>query len=181
MLTGKHGLIFGMRNAKSLAWNVAKSWHDAGARVSFSIEDEKFSRPHIDRLTSDWGYKPLVVKCDLSQDDSIHAAFEAVENVPGGLHSVMHAVAFAPANAIKGRFSEIDRQEFQKTFDISVFSLIAVSRHASRLMMLSGGGSIQTLSYLGSSSVVPGYGAMGPAKAALEASVRYLAHDLVSI
>lgn len=174
ILTGKKGLILGVANAKSIAWGVAQACHEAGAEIGFSyVGDalEKRVRPLAESMGSSF-VEPL----DVSDDAQIDAFFDKVEAQWGQLDFVVHSIAFANKEALRGRFSETTRDDFQLALDISAYSFVAVAKRAKRLMKQ--GGSLVTMSYLGSVRAVPSYGIMGVSKAALEAATRYLAADL---
>lgn len=174
LLAGKRALVFGVANERSIAWGISQALHDAGARLGFTFLGdalEKRVRPLAESVDSD-----LVLPCDVTDDAQIEAVFEEVEEKWGGLDILIHAVAFAHREDLEGRFVDTSRAGFQTALDISAYSLVALARHAEPLMK--DGGSIVTLTYYGAEKVVPNYNVMGVAKAALEASVRYLASDL---
>ena len=173
-LTGKKGLVFGVTNQRSLGWAIAEKLHLAGARIAFSYQGERL-RDTMEELTADLR-KPLLMQCDVTNDDKLDAVFATVAKSFGQLDFLVHAVAFAPANTFEKPFVKVTREEWQTTMDVSAYSLVAVAQRAAPLM--SQGGSIVTLSYLAGERVVPHYNMMGVAKSALEASVRYLAYDL---
>ena len=174
LLAGKNGLIFGVANKNSLAWHIAKAAHAHGARIALSVANERFKEkaaPLAEQLDS----APLVI-CDVGDDASISKAFEEVGRIMPKLDFLVHAVAFAEREDLEGRFVETSRKGYALAQDISAYSLTAIARAAEALM--GEGSSILTLSYLGATRAVPSYNVMGVAKAALEASVRYLAVDL---
>ena len=174
ILAGKKGVIFGLANKKSIAWGIAQALHKQGATLAFTYLNEaleKRVRPLAEELGSD-----LILECDVQNDAHIEKVFQDVESAWGELDFVVHSVAFADGADLKDRFHKTSRDGFKLALDISAYSLVAITNHATRLMK--NGGSIVTLSYLGASSVVPNYRLMGVAKAALEASVRELAADL---
>ena len=174
MMQGKRGLIMGVANDKSIAWGIAQALHAAGAEIGFTYAGdalEKRVRPLAASMNSS-----LVMHCDVADDASVAAVFAEVEKKWGKLDFLVHAIAFANKDELRGRFSATSRENFNLSMDISAYSLIAVSKAA--LPLMTDGGSIVTLSYYGADKVLPNYNVMGVAKAALEASVRYLAADL---
>jgi len=174
LLEGKRGLIIGVANKRSIAWGIAQRAAEAGAQLCLTYQNDRLGE-NVRELAE--GLKdPLCLPLDVGSDSQIVMAFDEIRKRWGNLDFVVHAVAYAPRQALEGSFLETSREDFRVALDISAYSLAAVSHAAQPLM--SEGGSIITLSYLGSERVVPGYNAMGVAKAALEASVRYLAADL---
>ncbi|MDE4096343.1 enoyl-ACP reductase FabI [Pseudophaeobacter sp. 1A16562] len=174
LLSGKRGLIMGLANDKSIAWGIAKACADAGAELAFSYQGEALKKrvgPLAEQLNSS-----IVLPCDVSDETSIDALFESLEKEWGKLDFVVHAIGFSDKNELRGRYVDTSRDNFQMTMDISVYSFTAVARRAEKLM--SEGGSMLTLTYYGAEQVMPHYNVMGVAKAALEASVKYLAEDL---
>lgn len=174
-LKGKKYLIVGVANEKSIAWGIAQALHAAGADLAFSFLNEaleKRVRPLAAELGSDF-----VVKCDVQSDEEVAEAMAEVKLRWGRLDGVVHAVAFAEREDLQGRFVDTSRVGFATALDISAYSLIALVRGARELLAINGG-SVLTLSYLGSQRVVENYKVMGVAKAALEATVRYLAADV---
>ena len=175
LFEGKRVLVLGVANERSIAWGISQAFHAHGARLGFTfIGDalEKRVRPLAESVGSD-----LVVPCDVGSDDQISSVFAAVREKWGGLDVVVHAVAFANREDLEGRFVDTSRGGFQLALDISAYSLVAVARAAEPLLAESKG-NLVTLTYYGSEKVVQNYNVMGVAKAALEASVRYLASDL---
>ena len=173
-LEGKRGIIFGVANDKSIAWGIARALRDAGAELAFTYLNEaleKRVRPLAESLGSS-----LVLPCDVQKDSDIEAVFAELEKVWGKLDFVVHSVAFAHRDDLKRPFSQTSREGFSLAMDISAYSLLPISRYAAPLMKE--GGSIVTMTYLGAQKAVPNYNVMGVAKAALEASVRYLAAEL---
>ena len=173
ILTGKRGLIFGLANEKSIAWGIAQACHEQGAELGFTYLGqalEKRVRPLASRLGSDF-----VLPCDLTNDEEIDAAFKSVEERWGTLDFIVHSVAFAKKQELTGYYYDTSRAGFRIAMETSVYSLTALCSRAAPLMK--SGGAILTMSYLGAERVVPHYNVMGVAKAALEASVRYLAAD----
>jgi enoyl-[acyl-carrier protein] reductase I len=174
LLAGKKALIFGVANDHSIAWGIAQALHAQGAEVGFSSIEmmlEKRVRP----LAKSIGSK-FVEACDVQSDAQIDRVFQKWEEQYGQLDILVHALAFAKREDLEGKFVDTSREGFALALDISAYSLVAISRPASKLMPT--GGSIMTLSYYGAEKVVANYNVMGVAKAALEASVRYLANDL---
>src|SRR5579864_3886774 len=175
ILQGKTALIVGVANHNSVAWSIAQKFAEAGARLAFTYQ-ERMER-NVRNLTADLT-DTLVIPCDVQSDDELDTAFAEVDKAFDGLDILIHSVAFAPTDDLRGRVSQISRQGFTTALDISAYSLLAMARRAEPLMQKRGGGSIIAMTYLGSERVVPGYNLMGIAKAALEASIRYLAWDL---
>jgi enoyl-[acyl-carrier protein] reductase I len=174
--TGKVGLIVGVANHRSLAWAIAQATVAAGAQLVLTYQG-RFEE-HVGDLAEKLEPKPLVLPCDVTSDEQIAAVYARVEQDYGGLDFVVHGAAFAPREEITGRFVNTSREGFKLALDVSAYSLIALARGAQPLMVKRGGGSVLTLTYLGSDRVFPNYNVMGVAKAALESSVRYLAADL---
>ena len=176
-LAGKNGLIVGVANKRSLAWAIARAADEAGARLTLGYASERFesnARKLADTLTA----PPQLAACDVTDDAAIAELCRQVEEAHGGLDFLVHAVAFASREAISEPFLRTSRADFAQSLDISAYSLVALAREAAPLMEHRGGGAIVTLTYLGSDRVFPHYNVMGVAKAALEATVRYLANDL---
>ena len=174
LMAGKRGLIMGLANDKSIAWGIAKACADAGADLAFSYQGEALKK-RVDPLAEQLG-SDIVLPCDVSDEGSIDALFDALEEKWGKLDFVVHAIGFSDKNELRGRYVDTSRSNFQMTMDISVFSFTAVMKRAEKLM--TDGGSALTLTYYGAEQVMPHYNVMGVAKAALEASVKYLAEDL---
>jgi enoyl-[acyl-carrier protein] reductase I len=175
-LTGKHGLIVGVANKRSIAWAIAQAASTAGARLAVTYQGERLEenvRDLSSALTD-----PLILPLDVTDDAQIADAFAAVDREFGGLDFLVHGAAYARKEDLTAGFVETTREGFRLALDISAYSLIALARPAVPLMERRGGGSILTLTYLGSARVFPNYNVMGVAKAALEANVRYLAADL---
>lgn len=172
---GKTALIFGVAEHHSIAWGIAEKLHAAGIQVAFTYM-ERFEK-NLRKLTADWG-DVLLLPCDVQVDEQIDAVFNTVQERWGGLDTLVHSVAFASRDALSGRFLDVSRDDFKTSLDISVYSLVALARRAEPLMQARGGGSVLAMTYQASQRVVPGYNTMAIAKAALEASVRYLAYDL---
>lgn len=175
ILSGRVGVVFGVANKRSIAWAIAQAWSAAGARLIFNYQGERV-KANVEELAEACGPDTPVAQCDVSRDDEIAAFFDFVGSKAGRVDLLLHSVAFAPREALEGRFIDTTRQAFTVAHDISAYSLVGVSRAAAPLM--TEGGSILTLSYYGAEKVVPHYNVMGVAKASLEASVRYLAYDL---
>ncbi|NVO23638.1 enoyl-ACP reductase FabI [Donghicola mangrovi] len=174
LMAGKRGLIMGLANDKSIAWGIAQACADAGAELAFSYQGEallKRVQPLAEQLGSN-----IVLPCDVNDEASIDALFAELEAKWGKLDFVVHAIGFSDKNELRGRYVDTTRGNFTMTMDISVYSFTAVMQRAEKLM--TEGGSAVTLTYYGAEQVMPHYNVMGVAKAALEASVMYLAEDL---
>ena len=175
LLEGKRGLIFGLANKHSIAHGVAQQVVAAGAQVGLSYLNDRMARRALP-LAQALG-AAMVAPCDVAQDAELDAFFEqATEVLQGRIDFLVHSLAFARREELQGSFSDTSRDGFGQALDISVFSLVALAKRAAPLMPA--GGSLLTMTYYGAEKVVPNYNVMGPAKAALEASVRYLANDL---
>jgi enoyl-[acyl-carrier protein] reductase I len=172
--TQKTAVIFGLANKRSIAWAIAQKLHEAGWRLALTYQNERLAQEAKDLITELGNAEGFM--CDVTSDGEITRLFEELKSRYGVLHGLVHSVAFAPAEELKGEFLNTSREGFRMAHDISVYSLIAVSRGAAQLM--SSGGGIITLTYYGAEKVVPKYNVMGVAKAALEATVRYLSNDL---
>ncbi|WP_280191920.1 enoyl-ACP reductase FabI [Delftia sp. PS-11] len=173
-LAGKKGLVIGIANRDSIAWACAKALHAAGAEVGATWQNDK-ARPHVEPLLDEIG-ATLRLPLDVQDDGQMQALFDAAATRWGRLDFVLHAVAFAPRADLQGRVVDSSREGFALAMDISCHSFLRMARLAEPLM--AAGGSLMTLSYLGASEVMPHYGIMGPVKAALESSMRYLAAEL---
>ena len=174
LMKGKRGLIIGLANNKSIAWGIAKSCAEQGAELAFTYQGDALKK-RVEPLAAELN----AIVCghlDVTEPDTIEATFAHLEKVWGRLDFVVHAVAFSNKDELTGRYVDTTRENFGRTMDISVFSLTSVAKRAEPLM--SNGGSILTLTYYGAEKVMPHYNVMGVAKAALEASVRYMAEDL---
>ena len=174
LMVGKRGLIMGLANDKSIAWGIAKALGDAGAELAFAYQGEALKKrvvPLAAQVDSDF-----VLECDVADEDSIDQLFVDLQSRWGTLDFIVHAIGFSDKNELRGRYVDTSRQNFQITMDISVYSFTAVVRRAEKMMTK--GGSCLTLTYYGAEKVMPHYNVMGVAKAALEASVKYLAEDL---
>ena len=176
LLAGKLGLVLGVANRRSIAWGIAQALSGAGARLAFSYQGERIEKSVRDLAAT--LPDSLVLPCDVSDDAQIDALFTGVEDAFGGLDILVHAVAFAPTEALSGPYLDTSREAFRVALDVSAYSFTAVMRRAAPLMERRGGGSAVTLTYLGGERVVPNYNVMGVAKAALDMSARYLAADL---
>ena len=173
-MQGKNVVIFGVANKRSIAWAIAQRLNDAGVKLAITYQNERMKAEAHDLITSLPGTQAF--QCDVSSDAEIDAFYGRLKQHFGQLDAVVHSVAYAPAEELKGDFLNTSREGFRIAHDVSVYSLIAVTRAAAPLM--TNGGSVITLSYFGAEKVVPGYNVMGVAKAALEATVRYLANSL---
>ena len=174
LMTGKRGLIMGLANDKSIAWGIARALHGAGAKLAFSYQGEALKK-RVDPLAGQLG-SDIVLPCDVSDGASIDALFDDLKARWGSLDFIVHAIGFSDKNELRGRYVDTSRDSFTMTMDISVYSFTAVMQRAEKLM--TNGGSAVTLTYYGAEQVMPHYNVMGVAKAALEASVKYLAEDL---
>ena len=174
MLEKKVGLILGVANKRSIAWACAQACRDNGATLAFTYQGERLQR-NVERLTADMG-DVLLVPCDVTDQEQVDAAFEAIEKKYGRLDFLIHSIAFAPREALEGEFLTTTRDAFLTALEISAFSLTQVSLAAAPLMK--DGGSIVTMTYYGAEKVVQNYNVMGVAKSALETSTKYLAEDL---
>ena len=175
-LNGTCGLITGIANKRSIAWAIAKAMARDGARLALTYQGERLL-DNVQELAAELD-RPLLLPCDVTSDIQIAEVFQAIEREFGGLDFMLHGTAFAPREELSRPFVETSREGFRLALDVSAYSLIAMSRGAAPLMAARGGGAIVTLTYLGSDRVFPNYNVMGVAKAALEASVRYLADNL---
>ena len=174
--SGKHGLIVGVANKRSIAWAIAQSTASRGARLALTYQGR--FEDHVADLGGALEPSPLILPCDVASDADIGAVFAKIDQEFGGLDFVVHGAAFAPRDELEASFVNTSREGFRTALDISAYSLIALARGAAPLMAKRGGGSIVTLTYLGSDRVFPNYNVMGVAKAALESTVRYLAASL---
>ena len=174
-LSGKLGIVFGVANKRSIAWAIAQAWHEAGAKLAFTYQGERL-KENVQDLAGTFGEDAPILPCDVTRDEEISRVFGEVKERFGKLHLMLHSVAFAPREALEGRFVDTGREAFRVAHDVSAYSLVALARQAAPLM--TEGGSILAMTYYGSEKVVPHYNVMGVAKAALEASTRYLAYDL---
>jgi enoyl-[acyl-carrier protein] reductase I len=175
-LAGKHGLIVGVANKRSISWAVAQAAAAAGARLALTYPSERLEE-NVRELAAKLE-EPVVLPCDVSSDQQIADLAASLDREFGGLDFLVHGAAFAPGDALSNPFVETTRESFRIALDVSAYSLIGLTRAMAPLLERRGGGSVLTLTYLGSQRVFPNYNVMGVAKAALEASVRYLAADL---
>jgi enoyl-[acyl-carrier protein] reductase I len=174
-LAGKCGIVFGVANKRSIAWAIAQAWSRAGAKLAFTYQGERV-KDNVMELAGAFGEDTLILPCDVTKDDQIDHVFKTVGESFGKLDLLLHSVAFAPKDALEGRFLNTSREAFRIAQDVSAYSLVALARAAAPLM--TEGGSILGMSYYGAEKVVPHYNVMGVAKASLEACTRYLAYDL---
>jgi enoyl-[acyl-carrier protein] reductase I len=173
-LEGRNAVVFGVANKRSIAWAIAQHLQQAGAKLAITYQNERLrveAEEMIQGLPDSEAFQ-----CDVSSDDEITQLFDRLKSRYGTLHALVHSVAYAPAEELKNSFHLTSREGFRVAHDVSVYSLIAVTRAAAPLM--TDGGSVVTMSYFGAEKVVPNYNVMGVAKAALECTVRYLAWDL---
>src|SRR6266581_3201483 len=177
-LSGKHGLVVGVANRRSIAWSIAQAAGAAGARLALTYQGERLEENV--RELSEKLEAPLVMPLDVTNDDQIADVVTAMDREFGGVDFLLHGAAFAPKAELDNPFVQTSREGFRIALDVSAYSLIALTRAVAPLMERRGGGSVVTLTYLGSQRVFINYNVMGVAKAALEASVRYLASDLGS-
>lgn len=175
-MTGKTGLVVGVANKRSIAWAICQAAAGAGARLALTYQGERLEE-NVRELAQELD-RPLLMPLDVTRDDQIEAVFAGIEQEFGGLDFLVHGAAFAPREELSAPFLQTSREGFRVSLDISAYSLIALARGAAPLMERRGGGSILTLTYLGSQRVFPNYNVMGVAKAALECCVRYLASEL---
>jgi len=174
---GKRGLVLGVANRRSIAWAIARQLAEGGAALAFTYQGERIEKG-VRELAASLD-SPLVTECDVRSDGDLARVFGEVGEAFGGqLDLLVHSVAYAAAEDLEGRFTDTPRERFWMALDISAYSLVACARLAEPLMEAAGGGSILTMTYLGGERAVPHYNVMGVAKAALDASVRYLAWDL---
>jgi len=175
-LAGKAGLVVGIANKRSISWAIAQAASALGARLALTYQSERLAenvRELAEKLE-----RPLILPCDVANDQQIADVAAAVDHEFGGLDFLVHGAAFAPAEALSNPYVQTSRESFRIALDVSAYSLVALARAVRPLMIKRGGGSIVTLTFIGSERVFPNYNVMGVAKAALESSVRYLAADL---
>ena len=175
LLEGKTGIVFGVANKRSIAWAIAQAWAREGAKLAFTYQGERL-KDNVEELAGTFGADTLILPCDVTKDEDIARVFGEVGAKFGKLNLLLHSVAYAPKDALEGEFVNTSREAFRVAHDVSAYSLVALARGAAPLM--TDGGSIVAMSYYGAEKVVPHYNVMGVAKAALEASTRYLAYDL---
>ena len=174
---GKRGLVLGVANRRSIAWAIAKRLADGGAQLAFTYQGERIEKSV--RELAESVSSPHVTACDVRSDEDVARVFDEVGTAfDGQLDLLVHSVAFAAADDLEGRFTDTPRDRFWLALDVSAYSLVACARAAEPLMEAAGGGAVVTMTYLGGERAVPHYNVMGVAKAALDASVRYLAWDL---
>jgi len=176
LMQGRRGLVMGVANDKSLAWGIARACAEAGAELAFSYQGDALAKRVRPLAESVGGDPSLVLPCDVADAASMDALFAELKSRWGGLDFLVHAIGFSDKNELRGRYVETTAENFRTTMDISVYSFTAVAQRAEKMM--AEGGSMLTLTYYGAERVMPHYNVMGVAKAALEASVRYLAMDL---
>lgn len=174
LMAGKRGLIMGLANDKSIAWGIAKALADQGAEIALSYQGEALKK-RVAPLAAEIGATEIV-ECDVASEESLDGLFDHLKKVWGKLDFLVHAIGFSDKNELRGRYVETSLANFRMTMDISVYSFTSVCRRAAGMMP--DGGSLLTLTYYGAERVMPHYNVMGVAKAALEASVRYIAEDL---
>ena len=174
LMAGKKGLVMGVANERSIAWGIAKACHEQGAKVAFTFQGEALEK-RVRPLANSIGAE-IIEPCDVTNAASIDATFSEIEKKWGGIDFLVHAIAFSNKDELRGRYLDTSPENFQLTMNVSCYSLTAVAQRAVPLMQ--NGGSLLTLTYYGAERVIPHYNVMGVAKAALEASVRYLAADL---
>jgi enoyl-[acyl-carrier protein] reductase I len=175
VLAGKTGIIFGVANKRSIAWAIAKAWANAGARLIFNYQGERL-KENVEELVGEFGADTPLYPCDVTSDEDIAKFFGKVREHAEVVDLMLHAVAFAPKEALEGEFINTSREAYRIAHDVSAYSLLGLAREAAPLM--TNGGSIVAMTYYGSEKVVPHYNVMGVAKASLEATTRYLAYDL---
>ena len=173
LMTGKRGLVMGVANDHSIAWGIAQALHSQGAELAFTYQGEAFGK-RVEPLAKSVG-SDILLPCDVEDISTVDAVFAALKERWGKIDFLVHAIAFSDKNELKGKFADTSRENFTKTMVISCFSFVEVSKRAAAMMP--DGGSIITLTYGGSTRVMPNYNVMGVAKAALESAVRYLAGD----
>ncbi len=174
IMSGKRGLIMGVANERSIAWGIASAAAAQGAELAFTFQGDAL-RKRVEPLAASVGSE-MVMECDVTDDASMDAVFAELEAKWGKIDFILHAIAYSDKEELKGKYVDTTRTNFDRTMDISVYSFTAIAARAAKLM--SDGGSMLTLTYYGAERVMPHYNVMGVAKAALEASVRYLAVDL---
>jgi enoyl-[acyl-carrier protein] reductase I len=175
MLQNKFGIIFGVANKRSIAWATAQALHGAGARLAFTYQGDRL-KENVEGLTNEAMPGSLLIPCDVTKQEEVDETFRRVVDEFGRLDFLIHSIAYAPREALNGEFLDTSREAFVTALEISAYSLSQLARAATPLM--TEGGSIVCMTYYGAEKVVAGYNVMGVAKAALEASTRYLAHDL---
>jgi enoyl-[acyl-carrier protein] reductase I len=174
LLKGKTALVMGARNKWSIAWAIAEAYAEQGAKLALTYQGDREEKDVRELAKAAGG--ALVMNCDVTDSAQVEAVFERIGKERGALHALVHAIAFARREELAGMYADTSREGYLLAQNVSVYSFVEVARHAAELM--TEGGSIQTLTYLGAERVIPNYNVMGVAKSALEASVRYLAADL---
>ena len=174
LMAGKRGIVFGVANNRSIAWGITKACYDQGAEIALTYQGDAIKK-RVEPLAAEIGSK-LVLPCDVTDEGSVEAVFKALGDSWGSIDFIVHAVAFSDKEELDGRYVDTSKDNFTQTLLVSCYSFTALAKRAERLMP--NGGSLLTLSYYGAEKVMPHYNVMGVAKAALEASVRYLAADL---
>ena len=175
MLKDKFGIVFGVANKRSIAWATAQALHEAGARLAFTYQGDRL-KENVEGLTKESMPGSLLLPCDVTNQDEVDATFKRLAQEFGRLDFLIHSIAYAPREALSGEFLDTSREAFVVALEVSAYSLAQLARAATPLM--TEGGSIVCMTYYGAEKVVAGYNVMGVAKAALEASTRYLANDL---
>ncbi len=175
LMEGKKGLIMGLANDKSIAWGVAQALNEHGAQIAISYQNDALEK-RVKPLATQLDKEPLLIKCDVSDSESVEACFKELAEKWGKIDFLVHAIGFSDKNQLRGHMIDTTKENFAMTMEISCFSFIEACKFAAPIM--NDGGSIVTMSYMGSERVLPNYNIMGVAKAALEASVRYAAMDL---
>lgn len=175
MLQNKFGVVFGVANKRSIAWATAQALHEAGARLAFTYQGERL-KDNVEGLTSETMPGSLVMPCDVTKQEEVDETFKRLAQEFGRLDFLIHSIAYAPREALEGKYLDTSREAFLTALEISAYSLPQLARAAAPLM--TEGGSIVCMTYYGAEKVVSGYNVMGVAKAALETSTRYLANDL---
>lgn len=174
---GKTFVVMGLANKRSIAWGIARSLHKTGTNLIFTYAGERLEK-NVKELAESLGTNPLVIPCDITSDEEIHQCFSKIKEEVGTIHGIAHCIAFANREELSGEYLNVTREGFALAHDVSSYSLTAVVKVVQELELMAEGGSIITLTYLGGERVVQNYNVMGVAKAALEASVKYLANDL---
>jgi len=177
-LKGKTYVVMGVANKRSIAWGIARSLHNAGAKLIFTYAGERLEKSVRELADSLEGEQSLVLPCDITNDEEIEQCFSQIKEVAGPIHGIAHCIAFANKEELSGDYLNVTRDGFLLAHNISAYSLSAVAKAVHKLDIMSEGGSIVTLTYLGGERVVTNYNVMGVAKASLDASVKYLASDL---
>ncbi|MBS4198695.1 enoyl-ACP reductase FabI [Bacillus sp. FJAT-49732] len=177
-LNGKTYVVMGVANKRSIAWGIARSLHNAGAKLIFTYAGERLEKSVRELADSLEGEQSLVLPCDITNDGEIEQCFSQIKDAVGPIHGIAHCIAFANKEELSGDYLNVTRDGFLLAHNISAYSLTAVAKAVQKLDIMSEGGSIVTLTYLGGERVVANYNVMGVAKASLDASVKYLASDL---